>query len=87
MGLLTSELAQWHQWLRRTRFEPPSLQEQTSDIQRQLELKQLARLADERWANKPSLLDPPKTNLGRMPAHSPTDPSSIFPERLSRQEP
>ena len=33
--------------------------EQQSDVQRQIQLKQLARLADERWAAKPSLLDPP----------------------------
>ncbi|KAN0080631.1 hypothetical protein V8E54_003835 [Elaphomyces granulatus] len=51
---------QWHQWLRYVRQEAPSLEEQHKDIMRQRQLKQLARLADERWANKPSYLDHPR---------------------------
>ncbi len=51
---------QWHQWLRYTRLEAPSLDEQQRDVQRQANLKHLARLADERWASKPSLLDGPE---------------------------
>ena len=51
---------QWHQWLRYTRPFPPSLQEQQEDGLRQQRLKQLARLADERWAQKPSVLDAPR---------------------------
>lgn len=53
--------AQWHQWLRYVRHEPPSIEEQQQDILRQQQLKQLARLADERWASKPSYLDKPQT--------------------------
>ncbi|KGO64199.1 NADH:ubiquinone oxidoreductase, 17.2kDa subunit [Penicillium italicum] len=52
---------QWHQWLRHVREHPPSIQEQQQDLVRQAQIKQLARLADERWASKPSFLDKPKT--------------------------
>ncbi|KAG8529497.1 uncharacterized protein KY384_006134 [Bacidia gigantensis] len=51
---------QWHQWLRQTRPEPPSLQEQQNDLIRQQQLKVLARQADERWAQKASVLDKPR---------------------------
>ncbi|MCJ1407107.1 hypothetical protein MMC19_001177 [Ptychographa xylographoides] len=64
---------QWHQWLRHTRLDPPSLEEQQSDIQRQAQLKQLARLADERWAAKPSFLDAPKATSQPRPATLPRD--------------
>jgi len=50
---------QWHQWLRHTRSEPPSLTEQAQDIVRQRNLKRLAAEADARWAAKPSFLDSP----------------------------
>ncbi|KAJ5206206.1 NADH:ubiquinone oxidoreductase 17.2kDa subunit [Penicillium cf. griseofulvum] len=52
---------QWHQWLRHVRQDPPSIQEQQQDLVRQAQIKQLARLADERWASKASFLDKPKT--------------------------
>ncbi|KAJ5482828.1 hypothetical protein N7539_006274 [Penicillium diatomitis] len=52
---------QWHQWLRYVRRDPPSIQEQQQDLVRQEQIKHLARLADERWASKPSFLDKPKT--------------------------
>ncbi|MCJ1471463.1 hypothetical protein MMC13_000102 [Lambiella insularis] len=65
---------QWHQWLRHTRADPPSIHEQQSDVQRQVQLKQLARLADERWAAKPSFLDAPKTTSQPSPATLPRDP-------------
>ncbi|KXG53097.1 NADH:ubiquinone oxidoreductase, 17.2kDa subunit [Penicillium griseofulvum] len=52
---------QWHQWLRHVRKDPPSIQEQQQDLVRQAQIKQLARLADERWASKASFLDKPKT--------------------------
>ncbi|KAI9758959.1 MAG: hypothetical protein M4579_002699 [Chaenotheca gracillima] len=51
---------QWHQWLRHTRFDPPSIVEQEADVERQISIKQLAQQADERWASKPSFLDKPK---------------------------
>jgi NADH dehydrogenase [ubiquinone] 1 alpha subcomplex assembly factor 2 len=50
---------QWHQWLRHTRSNPPSLTEQSQDIIRQQNLKVLAAEADARWAAKPSFLDSP----------------------------
>ncbi|GFF27719.1 hypothetical protein IFM61606_03908 [Aspergillus udagawae] len=52
---------QWHQWLRYVRADPPSLEEQQQDVLRQLQIKQLAHLADLRWASKPSYLDKPQT--------------------------
>ncbi|KAK4192037.1 NADH-ubiquinone oxidoreductase assembly factor N7BML [Podospora australis] len=50
---------QWHQWLRHTRPDPPSLAEQQADVIRQERLKILAAEADARWAAKPSYLDAP----------------------------
>jgi NADH dehydrogenase [ubiquinone] 1 alpha subcomplex assembly factor 2 len=47
------------QWLRHTRFEPPTVQEQQAELQRQQNIKLLAARADERWASKPSALDAP----------------------------
>ena len=49
----------WMQWLRHTRFEPPTVQEQQAEVQRQMNIKLLAARADERWAAKPSALDAP----------------------------
>lgn len=43
------------------REHPPSLEEQRQDLIRQANMKNLARLADERWASKPSYLDKPQT--------------------------
>ena len=43
---------QWHQWLRHTRDDAPTVQEQLSDVQRLANIKRLARIADERWASK-----------------------------------
>jgi NADH dehydrogenase [ubiquinone] 1 alpha subcomplex assembly factor 2 len=53
--------AQWHQWLRHTRHEPPSIQEQTFDIARRERMKELAEQADERWRSQESFLDAPRT--------------------------
>ena len=51
---------QWHQWLRKTRWEPPTMQEQAADVARQTQLKHNARLADERWAAKAKYIELPK---------------------------
>ncbi|KAG5418549.1 hypothetical protein I9W82_004077 [Candida metapsilosis] len=40
---------QWLQWLRRTRFDAPSLDELVSDQLRQQRLKILAQQADQKW--------------------------------------
>ena len=50
----------WHQWLRYTRHEPPTLQEQSADVMRQSQLKQNAMLADARWAAKAKYIESPK---------------------------
>lgn len=69
MQLLTRTIspAQWHQWLRYARENPPTIEEQQQDLIRQAQIKQLARLADERWASKPSFLDKPKTQQPAPP--------------------
>jgi NADH dehydrogenase [ubiquinone] 1 alpha subcomplex assembly factor 2 len=54
---------QWHQWLKHTRHEAPTIEEQQADLVRQGQLKYLAQLADERWASKPSYLDKPKDQV------------------------
>jgi len=52
---------------------PPTLDEQYADVQRQIQLRQLAQLADERWASKPSFLDAPRYQAPR-PATQRGDP-------------
>lgn len=60
---------QWHQWLRHTRRDPPSIAEQSQDLVRQENLKVLAAQADARWAAKPSFLDKPGEVRGQaLPA-------------------
>jgi NADH dehydrogenase [ubiquinone] 1 alpha subcomplex assembly factor 2 len=46
----------WHQWLRYTRNEAPSLDEQRGDVTRQARLKILAAEADRRWEAKPRVM-------------------------------
>ncbi|KAH8789576.1 hypothetical protein BGZ57DRAFT_850472 [Hyaloscypha finlandica] len=66
---------QWHQWLRHTRLDPPSLTEQSQDLMRQRNLKVLAAEADARWAAKPSFLDAPGHARGQpLPALEVEDP-------------
>ncbi|PVH84704.1 hypothetical protein DL98DRAFT_512121 [Cadophora sp. DSE1049] len=64
---------QWHQWLKHTRREPPSLIEQSQDLVRQRNLKILAAQADARWAAKPSFLDAPERSQP-VPALESKDP-------------
>jgi len=56
---------QWHQWLRHTRVDAPSLTEQSQDLVRQRNLKVLAAAADARWAAKPSFSDMPGEARGQ----------------------
>jgi NADH dehydrogenase [ubiquinone] 1 alpha subcomplex assembly factor 2 len=66
--------AQWHQWLRHVRPNAPTVKEQKNELVRQEQIKYLARLADERWASKPSFLDKPQEQrLG--PAMQSSDPA------------
>ena len=67
-------IAQWHQWLRYVRPEAPTIQEQQNELIRQAEIKHLARLADERWAEKPSYLDKPQEQQ-TGPAMQASDPT------------
>ncbi|KAL6871090.1 hypothetical protein J3F83DRAFT_734213 [Trichoderma novae-zelandiae] len=50
---------QWHQWLRHTRREPPSLDEQRAEAVRQERIKLLAAQADARWEAKPRVMEDP----------------------------
>ncbi|KAG4028394.1 hypothetical protein MFRU_022g01120 [Monilinia fructicola] len=59
---------QWHQWLRHTRVEAPTIEELVGDVARQERLKILARQADERWNAKASFLDTPKMAQQPLPA-------------------
>ncbi|RFU79927.1 hypothetical protein TARUN_2271 [Trichoderma arundinaceum] len=51
---------QWHQWLRHTRREPPSLEEQRTEVVRQERMKYLAAEADARWEAKPRVMEAPR---------------------------
>lgn len=74
-------IAQWHQWLRYVREQAPTVEEQQQEVIRQLQIKQLARLADERWANKPSFLDKPQP---QNPTPSANDGSrNVTPKNVS----
>lgn len=42
----------WHQWLRCTRMDPPTIEEQVADVKRLEQLKVNAALADARWEAK-----------------------------------
>jgi len=58
---------QWHQWLRHTRQDAPSIAEQSQDLIRRKNLKILAAEADARWAAKPSVLDSPGVVREHLP--------------------
>ncbi|KAK0732807.1 hypothetical protein B0T21DRAFT_369754 [Apiosordaria backusii] len=47
----------WHQWLRHTRPNPPTIEEQKADVIRQERLKILAAEADRRWEAKPRYIE------------------------------
>ncbi|KAF4455132.1 hypothetical protein F53441_2452 [Fusarium austroafricanum] len=51
---------QWHQWLRHTREEPPSIEEQHSDVMRRVRMQKLAAEADARWEAKPRVMEAPQ---------------------------
>ncbi|KAH7162573.1 hypothetical protein B0J13DRAFT_517830 [Dactylonectria estremocensis] len=58
---------QWHQWLRHTRQEPPTLEEQHDDVLRQARVKVLAAQADARWEAKPRVMEAPEETTQRLP--------------------
>jgi NADH dehydrogenase [ubiquinone] 1 alpha subcomplex assembly factor 2 len=51
---------QWHQWLRHTRREAPTLEEQRDELVRQERIKYLAAEADARWEAKPRVMEAPR---------------------------
>lgn len=75
----------WMQWLRHTRFEPPTIQEQQADVQRLANIKLLAARADERWASKPSALDAPDKQQPIQVLES-RDPKSGLVQTNAEQE-
>ncbi len=75
----------WMQWLRHTRFEPPTLEEQQQELQRQARIKLLAARADERWASKPSALDAPDKQQPIQVLES-RDPKSGVVQMNAQQE-
>jgi len=71
--------ASWHQWLRHTRLEAPTIQEQQYEVRRQASMKQLAARADERWKSVPSFLDAPERQQPE-PAIGVKDPGGYAPQ-------
>ncbi|XP_014557129.1 hypothetical protein COCVIDRAFT_15555 [Bipolaris victoriae FI3] len=70
----------WMQWLRHTRFDPPTIAEQQQDVARQERIKLLAAQADAKWAAKPSALDAPDKQQPVLPLqsqHPTTAPSPV----------
>jgi NADH dehydrogenase [ubiquinone] 1 alpha subcomplex assembly factor 2 len=63
---------QWHQWLKQTRVDAPSIQEQLRDLQRIQELQVNARLADARWEAKARYIEKPKTEDAEVSAQRKT---------------
>ncbi|KAJ6126810.1 hypothetical protein N7523_002422 [Penicillium sp. IBT 18751x] len=77
---------QWHQWLRYLREHPPTLEEQRQDLIRQAKMKNLARLADERWASKPSFLDKPKAEYKQPTLQNSQTTTSATPSDAPTQK-
>ncbi|KAI2027731.1 hypothetical protein LOZ48_004526 [Ophidiomyces ophidiicola] len=76
---------QWHQWLRHVRPEPPSIKEQQHELLRQEQIKYLAKLADERWASKPSYLDRPQEQQSSPAVQSQRPASHAGPTPTAEQ--
>jgi NADH dehydrogenase [ubiquinone] 1 alpha subcomplex assembly factor 2 len=73
------------QWLRHTRYDPPSIAEQQQDMVRQDRMKVLASQADARWASKPSALDSPDKQQPMQMLQS-RDPDSGVTQMNADQE-
>ncbi|ATY65934.1 NADH:ubiquinone subunit [Cordyceps militaris] len=71
----------WHQWLRYTRRDPPSLEEQRGDVVRQARTKVLAADADARWAAKPRVMDAPPPPPPTLPETTTTPHAETTPLR------
>jgi NADH dehydrogenase [ubiquinone] 1 alpha subcomplex assembly factor 2 len=73
------------QWLRHTRFEPPSIADQEAEVFRQERMKMLAAQADAKWAAKPSALDAPDKQQPMQMLQS-RDPNSGIKQMNSDEE-
>lgn len=58
----------WHQWLRHTRPDPPTIEEQQADVIRQERLMILAAEADRRWEAKAKYIEDGVGGEQRKPA-------------------
>lgn len=65
---------QWHQWLRYTRPEAPTLEEQTLEAARQDRIRVLAAQADARWEAKERVVADPR-GREELPNKGPAVPS------------
>lgn len=83
--LADSSAAPWMQWLRHTRFEPPTIADQEAEVYRQQRMKTLAAQADARWASKPSMLDAPDKQQPVQMLES-RDPNTGFRQMNASQE-
>ncbi|OHW93546.1 hypothetical protein CSPAE12_07786 [Colletotrichum incanum] len=71
----------WHQWLRYTREQPPTLEEQSREAFRQERMKVLAAQADARWEAKPRLTDAPGQQTGQpLPSLNTAQTQPVAPE-------
>ncbi|PWI74659.1 hypothetical protein PCL_07973 [Purpureocillium lilacinum] len=82
----------WHQWLRHTRPDAPSLAEQRADVSRQERTKVLAAQADARWEAKPRVMEAPEDAAARIaptPAAAAADavPEGGAGEQQQQQQP
>ncbi|KAF7542185.1 hypothetical protein G7Z17_g11809 [Cylindrodendrum hubeiense] len=72
---------QWHQWLRHTRQDPPTLDEQEDDVVRQERIKVLAAQADARWEAKARVMEAPEETARRLaPVDAAAPPQHVGPQ-------
>ncbi|EFY90174.1 hypothetical protein J3459_007414 [Metarhizium acridum] len=76
----------WHQWLRHTRRDPPSLEEQAGDVARQERMKYLAAEADARWEAKPRVMDHVRPAAAAAAAAAPQEQIARPAERAAGEE-
>ncbi|KAL5094425.1 hypothetical protein Trisim1_007011 [Trichoderma cf. simile WF8] len=77
---------QWHQWLRHTRREPPTLEEQHEEVARQERMKYLAAEADARWEAKPRVMEAPREELPLAKERAPADEASAASPQTKKTE-
>ncbi|KAI5465757.1 hypothetical protein BGZ63DRAFT_400203 [Mariannaea sp. PMI_226] len=77
---------QWHQWLRHTRRDPPTIEEQQSDVVRQEQIKALAAQADARWEAKPKVMEAPETTAQRLAPINAADSVQQASEQQQQQQ-